>query len=246
MNIYEINSLVKDLKNFPINNDSAILIDPGDKKVNKITTSKLANNLPSDYKIHFIKKNKNEILNGIDKSISSYLDSDSVGDFLFELKAAFFLFESITGDYNPLVSLRVVTQHYIKEEYPSVSELYHRDAAALTLTKCFYGEGAIYIKNDNVKRDFFSENSIAFKDSDATYNPDDYHIVPDNFWLFLKGEMYKGIDKRNQAVFDFILGENAEFKEYFKGKGLIHKGGRFHKTSKRIVFTISTYKTEYQ
>ncbi|KIH83613.1 hypothetical protein UCMB321_2739 [Pseudomonas batumici] len=57
--------------------------------------------------------------------------------------------------------------------------------------------------------------------------------------------MYEGIDSRNQAVINIVLGEKSHFRDFAKGKGLIHKGGRFIDTDRRLVFTISTYKTEF-
>lgn len=236
---------VSDLSGFSQNNDPAVLIDLEPGKISNDQARDIALSLPDNYKAIFLRKDVAVIKDGLKCSLSEHLNPELLGALLDELYLAIDLFGTITYDEKPLVSLRVVTSEYVEKEHPSVSKFYHRDAAALTLTKCFYGEGAIYLREQNTNRTYFDENSIALNDADAAFDEADCRVVPQSSWILLKGEMYKGIDARNQAVVDIVLGEGARFKDFAKGIGLIHKGGRFIDTDRRLVFTISTYKTEF-
>ncbi|MCP1446317.1 hypothetical protein J3D54_005449 [Pseudomonas sp. GGS8] len=236
---------VSDLSGFSQNNDPAVLIDLVAEKISNDRARDIALSLPDSYKAIFLRKDVAFIKDGLKRSLSEHLNPALLDPLLNELYLAIDLFGAITYDEKPLVSLRVVTSEYVEKEHPSVSKFYHRDAAALTLTKCFYGEGAIYLREQNTNRTYFDENSIALNDADAAIDDADCQVVPQSNWILLKGEMYKGIDARNQAVVDIVLGEGAKFKDFAKGIGLIHKGGRFIDTERRLVFTISTYKTEF-
>jgi len=236
---------VPDLSGFSKSTDPAVLIDLIQEKVTDCQARDVALSLPDNYKAIFLRKDTSFIKEGLKRSLSEHLQPELLGALLNELYLAINLFGSITLDEKPLVSLRVVTAEYVEKEHPSVSKYYHRDAAALTLTKCFYGEGAIYLREQNTNRTYFNVNSIALNDRDAAYDDADCQVVPQSKWILLKGEMYKGIDARNQAVVDIVLGEGAQFKDFAKGNGLIHKGGRFIDTDRRLVFTISSYKTEF-
>lgn len=238
-------SPITDLSSFSCAEDSAILIDLVQDTVSKAQANDIAMSLPDDYKAIYLRKDITSIKNALQESLRPYLAPELLRSLMNELCCAMNLFYQITRDENPLASMRVVTQEYIAKEYPSVSQYYHRDAAAMTLTKCFYGEGAIYIREENTQRGYFQTNSIALNDTDAAYDKTDFHVVPPTKWILLKGEMYEGIDSRNQSVIDIVLGENSKFTEFSKGKGLIHKGGRFIDADRRLVFTLSTYKTEF-
>lgn len=238
-------SPITDLSNFSSAEDSAILIDLFQDAVIRAQANDIAMSLPDDYKAIYLRKNITFIKNALQESLRPHLAPELLRSLMNELCSAINLFYRLTRDESPLVSMRMVTQEYVTKEYPSVSQYYHRDAAAMTLTKCFYGEGAIYIREENTKRGYFQANSIALNDTDAAYDKTDFHVVPPTKWILLKGEMYEGIDSRNQSVIDIVLGENSKFTAFSKGKGLIHKGGRFIDTDRRLVFTLSTYKTEF-
>ncbi|MBC3365819.1 DUF1826 domain-containing protein [Pseudomonas sp. SWRI154] len=238
-------SPITDLSSFNCAEHSAILIDLLQDAVSKAQASDIATSLPDDYKAIYLRKEITFIKTALQESLRPHLVPELLRSLMNELCSAMDLFYRLTRDEKPLASMRVVTQEYITKEYPSVSQYYHRDAAAMTLTKCFYGEGAIYIREKNTKRDYFQANSIALNDADAAYDKTDFHVVPPTKWILLKGEMYEGIDSRNQSVIDIVLGKNSKFTDFAKGKGLIHKGGRFIDTDRRLVFTLSTYKTEF-
>nr|WP_314525081.1 DUF1826 domain-containing protein [uncultured Pseudomonas sp.] len=234
-----------DLSSFSRADDSAVLIDLLHVTVTEAQAHDIAMLLPDHYKAIYLRKDISFIKAALQESLRVHLAPELLYSLITELCSAMDLFSRLTRDEQPLVSLRVVTEEYVTKEYPSVSQYYHRDAAAMTLTKCFYGEGAIYIRERNTKRDYFQVNSIALNDADAAYDDADYHVVPPSKWVLLKGEMYEGMDSRNQSVIDIVLGENSQFTDFSKGKGLIHKGGRFLDTDRRLVFTLSTYKTEF-
>lgn len=224
-------SPIKDLSSFNRNTESAVFIDFMRETISEADAREICTSLPDNYKAIFLRKNIGAIETGLQESLNQYLSRQRSTALLTELYSAINLFSDITGDAQPLVSLRVVTAEYVEKEYPSVSKYYHRDAAALTLTKCFYGEGAIYLREDNIRRDYFRLNSIALSDSDAAYDYEDFRVVPPTKWILLKGEMYQGIDSRNQAVVDIVLGQGAVFKDYAKGMGLVHKGGCVFRSS---------------
>lgn len=238
-------SPITDLASFSRVDDSAVLIDLLQETVGEAQAHDIAMLLPDHYKAIYLRKDISFIKANLQESLRPHLAPDLLHSLMNELCSAMDLFSLLTRDEKPLVSFRVVTEEYVAKEYPSVSQYYHRDAAAMTLTKCFFGEGAIYIREKNTKRDYFLANSIALNDADAAYDDADFHVVPPSKWVLLKGEMYQGIDSRNQSVIDIILGEKSKFRDFAKGKGLIHKGGRFIDTDRRLVFTVSTYKTEF-
>jgi hypothetical protein len=238
-------SPITDLANFSRVDDSAVLIDLLQRTVGEAQAHDIAMLLPDHYKAIYLRKDIAFIKANLQESLRPHLAPELLLSLMNELCSAMDLFSLLTRDEKPLVSLRVVTEKYVAKEYPSVSQYYHRDAAAMTLTKCFYGEGAIYIREKNTKRDYFEANSIALNDADAAYDDADFQVVPPSKWVLLKGEMYEGIDSRNKSVIDIVLGEKSQFRDFAKGKGLIHKGGRFIDTDRRLVFTLSTYKTEF-
>jgi hypothetical protein len=238
-------SPITDLANFSRVDDSAVLIDLLQRTVGEAQAHDIAMLLPDHYKAIYLRKDIAFIKANLQESLRAHLAPELLFSLMNELCSAMDLFSLLTRDEKPLVSFRVVTEEYVAKEYPSVSQYYHRDAAAMTLTKCFYGEGAIYIREKNTKRDYFEANSIALNDADAAYDDADFQVVPPSKWVLLKGEMYEGIDLRNQSVIDIVLGEKSQFRDFAKGKGLIHKGGRFIDTDRRLVFTLSTYKTEF-
>jgi hypothetical protein len=236
---------IADLDSFSRAEDSAVLIDLFHETVGEAQAHDIAMSLPDCYRAIYLRKDIAFVKADLQESLQLHLGPELLHSLLSELYCAMNLFYLLTQDEKPLVSLRVVTEEYVAKEYPSVSQYYHRDAAAMTLTKCFYGEGAIYIREKNTKRDYFKVNSIALHDVDAAYDDTDFNVVPPSKWLLLKGEMYKGIDSRNQTVIDIVLGKKSHFTDFAKGKGLIHKGGRFINTDRRLVFTLSTYKTDF-
>lgn len=238
-------SPLADLSSFIRADDSAVLIDLLQGTVSEAQAADIAMLLPDYYKAIYLRKDIAFTKAALQESLQPYLAPVLLHSLMKELCVAMDIFFQLTRDERPLVSLRVVTEEYVTKEYPSVSQYYHRDAAAMTLTKCFYGEGAIYIREKNTKRDYFQANSIALSDADAAYDDTDYHVVPPLKWVLLKGEMYEGIDARNSSVIDIVLGKNSHYTDFSKGKGLIHKGGRFLNTDRRLVFTLSTYKTEF-
>lgn len=234
-----------DLRCFLTSPEPALFIDVGPKAISENLARTLTYCLPTTYKIHFKGRHISVVVEELAASLSEHVPQAVLDPFMEEVTFCLHLFRELTNDETPLVSLRVVDEEYVKKEHPSVSNLYHRDASAITLTKCFFGEGVIYLDNDNVRREFFETESIALSDDLAAINPDDYHITPDGSWVLLKGEMYNGMDARNMSVVNFVLGKDAQFSDYGKGRGLIHKGGRFTKSDRRLVFTVSTYKTEF-
>lgn len=248
LNFEDLDKLIK----FPLEQDQALFIDPGSSSCEQDELKPLVDALSDEYKIHIpkdYKKNSTQY-HEIAKIIENDLiDKTNLTDLsrklCTEIDHAVKTFYKITNDISPLASFRIVTEEYVKKEYPSVSELYHRDSTSLTLTKCFYGSGAIYTTEENLKREFFISNSIATDDKLAVHDPSIEIEVEEKIWVLLKGEMWKGIDKRSQSLFDYVLGETADIKDFAKGSGFIHKGGKFKKSKKRFVFTISTWKTEF-
>ncbi|WP_040067561.1 DUF1826 domain-containing protein [Pseudomonas batumici] len=238
-------SPIADLSSFSRTDEPAVFIDLLQDTVSETQARDIALSLPDHYKAIYLNKEIPLIKTRLQETLQLHLAAELLNPLMNELCSAMDLFFRLTLDEKPLVSLRVVTAEYVAKEYPSVSQYYHRDAAAMTLTKCFYGEGAIYLREKNTRRDYFQENSIALNDADAAYDDADCQVVPPMKWVLLKGEMYEGIDSRNQAVINIVLGEKSHFRDFAKGKGLIHKGGRFIDTDRRLVFTISTYKTEF-
>jgi hypothetical protein len=233
------------LTGFPADDSSGVLIDFGENTSNMAGVTRLVWALPDDYKLHIVSAPIEEVLPSISESLSGYTNGHEANAFLNELDVAIQLFEKITSERNPFVSLRIVTEEYLQQEHPSVSRHYHRDAATLTLTKCFSGEGAIYLDNDNVKRSYFDIESIASHDEYAAHDPEKFNVVPPGHWLLLKGEIYPGIDERNGSLFRFMLGEEVVFGNYNRGNGLIHKGGRLAPGDRRLVFNINTYRWQF-
>ncbi|MCK6600138.1 MAG: hypothetical protein L6Q37_17370 [Bdellovibrionaceae bacterium] len=252
MSYLNFNDDLDKLKKFPKTNTQVLFIDPGSKACSQEELKPLIEALPDDYKIHIPEEykkdgsNYSDISQKIEKDLLIHSQNPELSKKLaLEVAEAVNAFYSITQDLHPLASLRIVTEEYVKKEYPSVSQLYHRDSTSLTLTKCFYGNGAVYTTEDNINRNFFTTNSIATEDRFAVFDPSIEIEVKEKIWVLLKGEMWKGIDIRSQSLFDYVLGENARIKDYSKGIGFIHKGGYFNKSKKRLVFTISTWKTDF-
>jgi len=244
-NVYDLDSSpVHDFHKFTSSDHAGLLIDFKENSLNDAQVKVLGLTLPGDYKEIYLGQHKLHVIPKLRSSLSLYLAQELLIEVMNEIEMALAFFGMVTSDKTPLISMRMVTPQYVESEFPSVSQYYHRDASALTLTKCFYGEGAHYLREDNTRREFFSKNSIALDDSLAMVNQDDFCEVPQGNWILLKGEMYAGIDSRNQNVVDAVLGKNAIFNNFAKGRGLIHKGGGFSKTDRRLVFTISTYRTE--
>jgi hypothetical protein len=237
---------VERLLGFPGGPDSGMVLDLGGMTSDMAAITRLVWALPDGYKIHFVSQPIAEATEGLAQSLREWGHEGDVDVLMREIETALGTFQEITSDGRPLVSLRIVTEEYLRKEYPSVSRHYHRDAATITLTKCFTGEGAIYLNEDNVKREFFGANSIAIEDAQAAHDPDVYGIVPPGAWLLLKGEVHPELDARNRKVFEYILGKGAELGEYNRGKALIHKGGRMIPGERRFVFTASTYKWCFQ
>ena len=233
------------LAEFPTDESSAVLIDVGEHTSDMANVTSLVRSLPDDYKLHLVSSPVDEVLQSISASLAEFTYGHDASDFLNELDVAIQLFEEITGECNPFISLRIVTKEYLQQEHPSVSRYYHRDAATLTLTKCFAGEGAIYLDDDNVRRSYFDSESIATRDEDAAHDPGRFNVVPPGSWLLLKGEIYPEIDERNGGVFRFMLGEDVVFGNYNRGNGLIHKGGRLAPGDRRLVFNINTFRWHF-
>ncbi|OYQ77502.1 hypothetical protein B9T11_10105 [Wohlfahrtiimonas chitiniclastica] len=234
------------LVNFPDSNYSGMAFNYSDKNINSLDENKLlAMSLPNNYCIQIINEGGFSIINKIYLSLREHVQNESVlNKFIYELTLAInCLAKIISVDFN-LASLRIVNKEYVEKEYPSVSNMYHRDSSSLTLTKTFYGEGALYIENSNVNRDFFIHNSIAPHESLAMIESGKFKILDDGMWLLLKGEMSKSIDSRNKEFVQQIRGVDTNFDDMFLGTGLIHRGGRFINTSTRLVFTFSSYTTK--
>ncbi|QPE19168.1 hypothetical protein IMQ36_08810 [Providencia rettgeri] len=206
---------------------------------------RIAMSLPQDYCIQIINEGGFSIINKIHGSLAQYInDKYILGNFIHELTLAIKSLASVISiDFN-LASLRIVDEKYIEKEHPSVSNLYHRDSSSLTLTKTFYGEGALYLDESNVNREFFVDNSIATHDSLAMIDPKKFEVVGDGMWLLLKGEMGESIDPRNKEFVAHIRGGHTDYQDMFLGQGLIHRGGRFVDTPIRLVFTFSSYTTK--
>lgn len=245
MNI--VNELTSNLlSEFSDSNYSGMAYKYKGPNINTLDENKqIAMSLPQDYCIHVINEGGFSIVNKIYSSLVKYINDETIlCNFIYELTLAVnSLASAISIDFN-LASLRVVDEKYIEKERPSVSNFYHRDSSSLTLTKTFYGEGALYLDKSNVNREFFVGNSIATHDSLAMIDPKKFEVLNDGMWLLLKGEIGKSIDPRNKEFVDFIRGGDTDYQDMFLGKGLIHRGGRFVDTPIRLVFTFSSYTTK--
>ncbi|MBI0421299.1 DUF1826 domain-containing protein [Acinetobacter sp. ACIN00229] len=203
--------------------------------------------LPHDFVFHFLHRDFTEfeklLSDKLISSLSKEICEGAIIRIVDELKYILSNFVLLTGNKRPIASLRVVTPEYLEKEKPSVSQYYHRDSTALTITKVYFGEGAIYVDNNNVRREYFSKNSIQkpnIKDIEILYDPLKIHTVPDGGVLLLKGEVYEDIDSRSRQLIDMFVSVD-EIPDFNRNNGLIHKGGGFVMGSRRLVFTSSTY-----
>ena len=242
-----------DIRAFPHSSAPAILIDFEELNTTQESLSSLVRALPSDYTLHVVGTRAGEPLIHYQRQCDIVLsdlqrhvgDMDVLRNLDAEIRRSLELFHGVTKDSYPMISLRVVTDVYVKRESPSVSDKYHRDSTSLTLTKCFFGSGVIYTDEANVRRDFFRCHSIASSDEDAVLDTMIEYEVPDEMWVLLKGEIWCGIDSRSQALIDYILGPLAR-RDVFRGQAFIHKGGYLRKSPRRLVFNINSWKTDFQ
>lgn len=234
--------------------DSAILVDFQKWNTPQASLKELVDALPDDYTLHIVGteggkprihygEHRDIILSNLRRHVGPMPVLQKLSA---EIGKSLELFYSVTEDTYPMVSLRIITREYLERESPSVSEKYHRDSTALTLTKCFFGGGAIYTDDANVRRDFFLRHSIAIRDEDAVLDVGREYEVPDERWVLLKGEIWKGIDTRSQSLIDYILGPQPCLLDSFKGRGFIHKGGSFRYSSRRLVFNINSWRTDFR
>ena len=246
MEMFKLASINNDiLSSFVSGPESGLLIDFDASAVDNEILQNMDRVLPNDFLLQYLNLRIDESFSHLEKDLEQYMGQLTLRSVLAEVMLALALFYRVSLDESPFISLRVVTDQYLKNEHPSVSQYYHRDSAALTLTKTFVGKGACFIESDNVNRSFFEENSLAIDDHVAAYHPEQCRSVPDQKWLLLKGEIYQGMDERNMSFIKEVLGQGEEIKDCFKGQGLIHKGGDISKLERRLVFTVSSYHTKF-
>ncbi|VWB99134.1 hypothetical protein BLA23254_04718 [Burkholderia lata] len=238
----------------PHTSDSAILIDFQEWNTPQAALQALVEALPDDYTLHIVGteggkrlvhygEHRDRILSDLRRHVGSLPVLQQLSA---EIDKSLELFHAVTDDAYPMISLRIITQGYLERESPSVSEKYHRDSTSLTLTKCFFGSGAVYTDDANVRRDFFLRHSIAVRDEDAVLDTTREYTVPDERWVLLKGEIWQGIDARSQSLIDYILGPRSSPLDAFKGRGFIHKGGCLRYSSRRLVFNLNSWKTDFR
>lgn len=204
---------------------------------------RLTYDLPADFVFHHVRKPIGELRARMAEKILKRLPGRSdVQSIVEEVVWLCEQFSYLTNVDQPIVSLRVVTPDYLARESPSVSQYFHRDSTALTITKVFYGDGAMYVENEDVNRSFFDEQSIQQPETadEEVVAPAGIKTVPQGAVLLLKGEVYPEIDKRSRAVIDLFV-PPGEIKSFNKGNGFIHKGGGFSQGDRRLVFTCSVY-----
>ncbi|WP_428510407.1 hypothetical protein [Roseateles sp.] len=242
---------LSEIARFPGALDPAVFIRDFASSCSQDQAAALVSRLPANYQLYLPQKYQREqgaFHGDYAPVVASHLrdhggDDEACDLIAREIGEALSLFAELSGETAPLASLRVVTEDYLRREFPSVSEKYHRDSTALTITKCFFGDSIVYTDEANIRRDFFAGASIAPDDALAVFDTGIEHEVPDDTWVLLKGEMWQGIDSRSQELFDYVLGKGASFKDVFKGAGFIHKGGYFRRAPRRLVFTASSWNT---
>ncbi|MDQ3287635.1 MAG: DUF1826 domain-containing protein [Pseudomonadota bacterium] len=200
--------------------------------------------LPSTFVFHFLRKDWSGFESSLTRKLRKALDTDVDTDGLVaETSMWVRAIAECTGADQPLASLRIVTPEYLERESPSVSRYFHRDSTAVTVTKVYFGEGAVYAENENVRREYFSTRSIQspdVPDEEILFDPHDTHVVEDGAAVLLKGEVYPDIDARSREVIDMFVPPDR-IPDFNRGNGFIHKGGGFGMGDRRLVFTASIY-----
>ncbi|MGS0740373.1 DUF1826 domain-containing protein [Glaciimonas sp. GG7] len=200
--------------------------------------------LPRDFSFHFLRRDYREFEAHLTQKLTQSLPAEVKATALInEVTSALSDFAQRTAVDHPLASLRVVTPEYLACESPSVSQYFHRDSTAVTITKVYFGEGAIYADNENVRREYFAKHSIQapdVPDEVVLYNPSKTHVVPDGSMLLLKGEVYEDIDARSRELIDMFVPPDR-ILTFNRNNGFIHKGGGFSMGERRLVFTASVY-----
>lgn len=154
------------------------------------------------------------------------------------------MFIDLTGDQQPFLSLRSIDASYFVTEKSSVSSLWHRDSATLTLFTTYLGYGTQWTPNTNVKRDYFVDR----QKQDAN-DPDNLFLHDHNIIIttaqyglgILKGELK--CDENNKETTDFLSNFSAvdHNLDFNVGGGLIHRGPSRASTDHRLLLTISTF-----
>ncbi len=227
-----------------LNSTTNHLIYSGDGLLRSADCRELTYALPEDFVFHFLRRDYHQYESRLKKKFLKHLpDSVDTSRIISETARIVRDFARCTKVNQLLVSLRVVTPQYLARESPSVSQYYHRDSTAVTITKVYFGEGAVYVDDDNVRRAYFAAHSIQapdVSDAEILYDPSKTHMVEDGAVLLLKGEVYPDIDARSREVIDLFLSPD-KIPDFNRGNGFIHKGGGFGMGDRRLVFTASVY-----
>lgn len=245
MHDFELDTLEPNkIENFEKSNIFVIKNDELDISIKDIDT--ICKNLDSKYEFHFY----NENLSCLEKKLFSSLYNSGIqkklarnfSNELYKLTKRFF---TSLDKVNPIFffSLRKISSEYLKNNNPSVSDSFHRDGSCWTLTNTFYGDGVEWIPNNNVKRDFFTKNSIqtTYDLSEICLDPSiKFNNVEKNKTIILKGELYPDIDKRTSEFISNFLDLNY-IPNFNKGNSLIHRGAPCKDNSFRVVLTINIF-----
>jgi hypothetical protein len=202
--------------------------------------------LAPDYQFWSVRQSKLHIIDPLKKSFSKIgsLPPTTQSAILDDTIHLINMFIDVTGEQQPFVSLRSITEKYFSNNETSVSNRWHRDSTVISLFKTFVGAGTEWTPNDNVVRSAWAGVSIQqIHEPEAKYvnDPSLYYSSSCNTIGFLKGEISpQNIDARSLEFIENFISKD-EIIEFNTGNSLIHRGPGAQSTEKRLVLTLSSF-----